>query len=111
MNQREHGEVLAERLNGVADDGHVAAPGADKRGVGTGGEHFRQTVLAEAMAALKQKRDSFFFVVARLADRTARHFHRQLKSIEIGRFSRARLSSEEEEDVGSKTKKEEAWKW
>lgn len=92
MNQSEHGEVLAEGLNGVADDGHVAAPGADEGGIGTRREHPRQAVLAEAMAALKQKGDSFFLVVARLADGAARHFHLpdlasstfRAESIEIG---------------------------
>lgn len=75
VDEREDGVVLAQGVDGIADEGHVAAPGAGKGGVGAGGEHFGETLLAEAMAALEQERNSLLLVVPRLADRATRHFH------------------------------------
>ncbi|KAM2852117.1 hypothetical protein PS2_028142 [Malus domestica] len=53
VNQGKHNEVLAEGLNGVPDNGDIAAVGADEGSIWTRREHFRQAVLAEAMATLK----------------------------------------------------------
>ncbi|PON98759.1 hypothetical protein TorRG33x02_053740, partial [Trema orientale] len=75
VDEGEDGVVLAQSLDGVPDEGDVAAPGAREGCVGAGGEHFGETLLAEAMAALEQKRHSLLLVVPRLANRTARHFH------------------------------------
>ena len=75
MDEGEDGVVLAKSVNGIADEGDVAAAWAREGSVGAGGEHFGETLFAEAMPTLKQKRDSLLLVVPRLANRTTRHLH------------------------------------
>lgn len=66
--ESEDGEVLSKRVDGVADDGELAATGAGEGGVGGGGKHSRKTLLTEAVAALEEEWDPLFLVVPCLAD-------------------------------------------
>ncbi|PON53318.1 hypothetical protein PanWU01x14_203250, partial [Parasponia andersonii] len=95
VDESEDGVVLAQSLDGVSDEGDVAAPGAREGCVGAGGEHFGETLLAEAMAALEQKRHSLLVVVPRLANRTTRHFHFCRNPNRRGRARRRRWRSSE----------------
>lgn len=73
--ESEDSEVLPQRVDGVTDDGDVAATGAGEGSVGGSSKHSGKTLLAEAMAALKKEWDPLFVVVARLADGTRGNFH------------------------------------
>lgn len=74
--EREDGKVLAERGDGVADGGGVAAARAREDGARRGGEHAREAGAAEAVAAVEEQRRALILVVADVAERAARHPHR-----------------------------------
>lgn len=74
--EREDGEVLPERGDGVADGGGVAAPRAGEHGARRGGEHAREARAAEAVPAVEEQRRALILVVAHVAQRAARHPHR-----------------------------------
>lgn len=74
--QREDGEVLPQRGDGVADGGGVAAPRARQHGARGVGEHPGEARAAEAMAAVEQQRRALLLIVPHVAQRAARHPHR-----------------------------------